>query len=171
MMSAWRLGLSAMLICVQPPPPVTGSENSLMIWSNGSLAAMIALTTASGTTPGTRKSAANPSLWLEVSLLPTASFTAFERKALLIITGLPPSVVFTTSRNSASRLRLASSPGLGALFRLRWSVCVNSASVKCGVTYLLRLEFFQTSSDRPGPASPSSIARDCHQGRETPESA
>jgi len=151
-----------MLMCVQ-------ASYSRMIWSNGKCSN--ALTTASGAIPGTRKSQANPSLWLEVSLLPTASFTALERKALLIIIGLPPSVVFTVSRNSANRLRFANSPALGLLSSSLCSVCVNSARLKCGVTWMLRPGSSQTSSDRPGPASPSSTAKDCHQGRGRPKQA
>jgi len=151
-----------MLMCVQ-------ASYSLMIWSKGNLSN--ALTTASGVIPGTRKSQASPCLCWLVSLLPTASLTALLRKALLIIIGLPPSVVLTVSRNSASRFKFASSPGFGVLSSSRWSVCVNSARLKCGVTWMLRLGSSQTSADRPGQASPSSVATSCRPSRERPAQA
>ena len=153
-----------MLICVQ-------ASNSRMIWSNGSWVAIKARTTLSGVIPGTRMSAARPTRCWDVSLEPTASLTALDRKAELTMMGLPPSATLTNSKNSASRCRFARSASFGVLSRLRWSVCVSSASVKCGVTWMLRLGSFQTSSDRPGPAYPSSTATSYRPSRGRPKQA
>jgi len=153
-----------MLMCVQ-------ASNSLIIWSNGSWVAIKARTILSGVIPGTRMSAARPTRCWDVSLEPTASLTALDRKAELTMMGLPPSATLTNSKNSANRCRFARSASFGVLSRLRWSVWVSSASVKCGVTLMLRPGSSQTSSDRLGPAYPSSVAKDCHQGRGRPAQA
>ena len=128
MMSACLRGLSLMLTCVH-------ASNSRMIWSKGRPASMIVRTTASGDMPGTLKSAAQPvRCWL-VSLLPTLSLTCFDRKAELIMIGLPSSASLTRSKNSASFCKLAVSYSFGVLSNCLWLVAVSSASVKCGVTF------------------------------------
>ena len=127
MINAWRRGVSAGWDTTEM---WVHRSNSRMTWSNGRSLAITALTTSSGVIPGTRRSAAQPTLCCEESFDPTASFTAFDRNALLTMIGLPPSSSLTCSKKIARRTRFVLSVSLGSLDSSLCSVVVSSSSEK-----------------------------------------